>query len=331
MGTNDNSLPGSQLNGDQEYQEAATYDGQDINHQVGGMDNTQDSKTSYIRNTSNTDLSPRKGPVRSQQETRKLDARNKKNRPPNTCLQCGTVNTDLKTQLEVGRDRAKVIKQSGELERRIQRLVHEKEELMANGTIERERVSREQMEAKKQIRDLQGNNQRLEDEFNILKGTLRGVQEKHSRTVKLLDERTADLKGAQTFLTTDDRYAGAQIMKMVEALNVEIFRGAALISEPPEDENAFKVNERRRTAQLTRGDRDYLTQFIGPRLFEHLSTKSKIVQVDPIPLQLAVQAILTRWCIFMVNTFYPGPASNDLEEIYGRIWESGRRSCTKSA
>ena len=231
METNDNSLPGSQLNGDQEYQEAAIYDGQDI----AGMNNTQDSKTSFSRNTSNTDLNPRKGPVRSRQEAR--DARNKKNRPPSTCLQCGTVakeNTDLKTQLEVGRhDRAKVIKQSGELERRIQRLVHEKEDLVANENIERERVSREQTEAKKQIRDLQGKNQRLEDELNILRGTLCGVQEKHSHTVKLLDERTADLKGAQTqaFLTTDDRYTGTEIMKMAEALNDVLWYFLCLVSE----------------------------------------------------------------------------------------------------
>ena len=264
------------------------------------------------------------------------DTRKTNRLPTNTCLQCSTVakeNTELKTQLETGRhDRAKAIKQSEELERRIHKLVDEKEDLLANANIERERMSREQMEAKKQIRDLQGNNQRLEDELNILKGTLRGVQDKQMHTVKLLDERTADLKGIQTFLMTNDPYTGAEITKMVEALNAEIFQGAALVSELLGDGNASEVNERRRNAQLTRSDRDYLTTFIGPTLVEHLSTKSKQVQVDPFLLQLlAVQAILTRWCIVMVNSYHPGPASNDLKEIYRRIWESGRRSRTKSA
>jgi hypothetical protein len=187
------------------------------------------------------------------------------------------------------------------------------------------------LKAIKQTRDLQGENQKLEDELNILKGTLRGVQDKHLHTVKLLEERTADWKAAQTFLTTVDRYAGAEIMKMVDDLNDEIFQGAGLVSELLGDGNAFEVDERRKNAQLTQGDRDNLTQFIGPKLLEHLSTtKWKQLQVDPFPLQLAVQAILTRWCVFMVDSFYPGPASNDLKEIYRRIWESGRRSCTNA-
>ena len=330
---NDDPYPASQLHGYQEDQEVAIHNGQDINHQVAKMDNAQASKTLVGRDTSNTDLSPRKGSVSSRQDTRKSDARKKNRLPTNTCLQCSTLakeNTQLKTQLETGRhDRTKAIKQSEEQERRIQKLVDEKENLLAKANIERERVSREQMEAKMQIRDLQGNNQKLEEELNILKGTLRGVQDKLMHTAKLLDERTADLKGAQTFLTTDDRYAGAEIMKMVEALNAEIFQGAALVSEPIGDGNASEVNGRRRNAQLTRSDRDYLTKFIGPTLVEHLSTKSKQVQVDPFPLQLAVQAILTRWCIIMVNSYHPGPASSDLKEIYRRIWESGRRSRTK--
>ena len=188
------------------------------------------------------------------------------------------------------------------------------------------------MEAKKQIRDLQGINQKLEDELNILKVALRNVQDKQLHTVKVPDEQTADLKGVQTFLTTVDRYTRAEILKMVEALNDEIFQGAGLVSKLLEDGNAFEVGEQRKIAQLTRYyDRDHLTQFIGPKLLEHLSTKSKQPQVDPFPLQIAVQTILTRWCVFMVNSFYPGPASNDLKEIYRRIWESGRRSFTKCA
>ena len=331
----DDPFPATQLHGDQEDQEAAIHNGQNINHQVAKMDNNaQDSKTLVGRDTSNTDLSTRKGSVLSR-KNRKFDARNNNRLPTNTCLQCGTLakeNMELKRQLEAGRhDRAEAIKQSGEQERRIQRLVDEKEDLLANANIERERVSREQMEAKKQIRDFQGNNQRLEEELNILGGTLHGVQDKHLFTVKLLDERTASLKDAQTFLTNDDRYGKAEITKMVEALNAEIFQGAALVSEPLGDGNPFEENERRGNVQLTRGDRDYLTKFIGPTLIEHLSTKSKQVQVDPFPLQLAVQAILTRWCIFMVNSFHLGPASNYLKEIYRRIWESGRRSRTKSA
>ena len=164
----------------------------------------------------------------------------------------------------------------------------------------------------------------------MLKGTLRGAQEKQSHTAKLLEERTADWKGAQTFLTTADRYAGAEIMKMVEALNAEIFQGAALISDLLGDETVIlEVAEHRKDVKGIQSVKDYLAQYIGPVLVEHLFTKSKQVQVDPLPLQLAVQGVLTSWCVFMVNSFYVGPASDDLREIYRRIWESGRRPCSK--
>ena len=337
-GPDDDLLPAIQHHVDQEDREVTTYNGEGNKPQVAKTDNAhvnEDSKTSFGRKNSNMDLSSRKGSVGVRQGTPKADGRARKERiPTSPCSQCVTTakeNEKLKTQLEVERhDLAKADKQSTELERRIQTLVGERDGLLKSANIERERVSREQMEAKKQIRDLQGGNQKLGEELNILKGTLRGVQDKHLHTVKLLEERTADLKGAQTFLTTVDRYAGAEIMKMVEALNAEIFQGAALVSELLGDGNTFEVDGRRRNAQLTRVERDHLTQFIGPNLIEHLSTKSKQVQVDPFPLQLAVQAILTRWCIIMVGSFYPGPAGSVLKEIYGRIWESGRRSSTKA-
>jgi hypothetical protein len=228
-------------------------------------------------------------------------------------LQSGTVAKENAGRLEAGRHDlviVKAIKQSGELERRIQTLVGEKECV----NIERERLCREQMEAQKQIRDLQGENQKLEDE------------------VKVLEERIANFKGAQNFLTTVDQYAGADIMKMVEDLNDEIFQGAFQVSELHKNGDAFEVDKPGKNAQLelTKGDRDNLTQFIGPNFLEHLSTNSEQLQVDPFPLQLAVQAMLTKWCVFMVDSFYPGPASNDLKKIYRRIWESGRRSCTNA-
>jgi hypothetical protein len=315
IGTNDYPLAiqGSQQHEDQEDQEVTIHNGRRIKHQNAKTDNAHVSED-Y---TSNADSSSRKGSVGVRQETLKPVA---DSLPTNTCLQCNTVAKKKPDLPAAGRhDLVKAIKKSEELDRKIQTLEGEKEVLRAS-------ANREQTEAKKQIRDLQGENQNLENELNILKVTLRGVQDRHSHTVKLLEERTADLKGAQTFLTTVDRYAGAEIMKMVEDLNDEIFQGAGLISELLGDGNAFEVDGQRNT-RLTRDDRDHLTQLIGPKLTEHLSTKSKQVQLDPIHLQIAVQTILTHWSVFMVDSFYPETASDDLKEIYRRIWESGRRSC----
>ena len=340
-GNNDDFSLATQQQGNRKSQEVTIDNGQNIKHQVAKMDNAhvgEDSRTSFNPDTiaNNTDLSSRKGSVGVHQEIHKPYGRTRKKQLSTiTCSQCDTLAKEkavLKAQLEAGRhDLAEANKQSGELKRSIQTLVGEKGELLASANIERERVHREETEAKKQIRDLQAKNQKIEQEFNILKGTLRGVEENHSHTVNLLEERTAELKGAQTFLTTVDLYAGAEIREMVEALNDEIFHGATIVSGLLEDRNAFEVDERRRDAQLTRDHRDYLTQLIGPKLAEHLSAKSNQIQMDPFPLQLAVQAFLTKWCVFMVDSFYPGPASSDLKEIYRRIWESGRHSCEKRA
>ena len=333
VGANNDSLPVNQLHGDQGNQEVTIYNAQGVKHQVAEPDNAHVSEDSSSRDTSKMNLTLRQDAVGARRETRKLDIRLKHGPPTKTRLEDRTIadeNASLKTQLETKRhDLAQATKQSGELERRLQRLASEKKDLLASMKSEREDVLRGKREAEKQIRDLQSKNQKLEEELKILKGTLRGVQEKHLHTVKLLEERTADLKGAQTFLTTVDRYAGAEIMKMVEALNAEIFQGAALISELLGDGTAMiKVDERRKDNKVTQNDRDYLTDVVGSELIEHLSTKSEQVRVDPLPLQLAIQAILTTWCVFMVDSFYGGPGRGDLKEIYRRIWESGRHSST---
>lgn len=325
-GTND-PLPANQLHG--ENQQVTIHDGQDVKHQVAETNDArvnEDSKTSSSHDPSQT---LHNDSVKLRRDTLKLDPRPRHSSPTNTHVKRRTLadeNTSLKTQLEANRrDLTQATEQSGELKKKMQELTSEKEKLQADVKIEREEVLRGKMEAETQIRKLQGKNQKLEEDLKILKGTLRGVQDKHLHTIKLLEERTADLKGAQTFLTTADRYAGAEILKMVEALNAEIFQGAALISELLGDA-IVKVDEQRKHAQVARDNRDYLVRVIGPELIEHLSTKSEQVQVDPLPLQLAVQAILTSWCVFMVNNFYAGAGSGDLKEIYKRIWESGRRS-----
>ena len=40
---------------------------------------------------------------------------------------------------------------------------------------------------------------------------------------------------------------------------------------------------------------------IESQLFDHLATKSREIRVDPLPLQLAFQALLTSWCVYVVE------------------------------
>jgi len=344
MRSNDDCLsPADRPHGEQENQTRAIHEGtipsgRSTRHraqETGKAHVSDDAKTSSSRSGAGLDL--HKIPVGVRQEPRKPNARPNK---PEYSLSANSghrglddENAKLKTQLEVTQhDLAQSTKQSGEMYRRVQKLQGEREDLLATIKVERTDWLREKTKAENQIRDLQGTNQKLEVELKMLKGTLRSVQEKQLQTTKLLEERTADLKGTQTFLTTADRYAGAEIMKMVVALNAEIFQGAALISELLGDATMLRVDEQRQdSAKNIQGAKDCLAPHIGLELFEHLSTKSKQVQLDPLPLQLAVQAILTSWCVFMVGRFYAGPSGDDLGEIYRRIWESGRGSRSKNA
>ena len=301
----------------QENQEDANHSGRDVKHeaQVVEPDNDQVSKTPTSRGSTN--LALRKKSVEIRQEQHKLDARPRAENTDHQNRSLAAENASLKTRLEnLQNDHAQAIKRSKQLEKQIEKLVGEKVKLSSDIQADKNGFHQRKTEAEKQIRNLQGKNHKLEEDLKMLQGTLRGAQEKHSHTAKLLEERSADLKGAQTFLTTIDRYSGADIIKMVEALNAEIFQGAALISELPGDETMIEVDELRKASHC-------LIQYIGPELFEHLSTKSKQIQVDPFPLQLAVQAILTKWCDFMLQYFYMGPAIDDLSEVYRRIWESG--------
>jgi len=347
MGSNNHSdsfLPANQVYGAQENQTREIQEGtipsrRSTRHrtqETGDAHGSNDAKTSSSRSETGLDLN--KSSVGIRQESRKPAARPNK---PEHNLSANSrhrglddESAKLKTQLEVTQhDLAQSTKQSGEMYRRVQKLQGEREDLLATIKVERTDWLREKTKAENQIRDLHGTNQKLEDELKMLKGALRGVQEKQLQTTKLLEERTADLKGAQTFLTTVDRYAGADIMKMVVALNAEIFQGAALISELLGDENTtLKVDEKRKdSAKSIQAAKDGLAPHIGLELFEHLSTNSKQVQLDPLPLQLAVQAILTSWCVFMVGRFHAGPSGDDLGEIYRRIWESGKRSWSEIA
>ncbi|PPQ84737.1 hypothetical protein CVT25_013767, partial [Psilocybe cyanescens] len=74
--------------------------------------------------------------------------------------------------------------------------------------------------AQRQLADLEARNRKQEEELQILRNL-----------GKLLEERMADFKGTQTFMTTADSYSSAEIISMVDTLNAEIFQIAAFTVE----------------------------------------------------------------------------------------------------
>ena len=78
------------------------------------------------------------------------------------------------------------------------------------------------------------------------------------------------------FLTTADRYSGADIIKMAESLNAENFQASALIAELFVD--APVLEESVQQIQNIQGYKkrlDYGRKVIGLHLFDHLVTKSR--------------------------------------------------------
>ena len=71
---------------------------------------------------------------------------------------------------------------------------------------------------------------------------------------------------------------------------------------------------------MTRGDRDHLKRYIGPKLTELKRSKFKWIHSSASGSDNSNDVVC-----FHVDTFYPGPAGSDLKEIYRRIWESSKR------
>ena len=165
----------------------------------------------------------------------------------------------------------------------------------------------------------------LERNIGNLEQRLRISEEQRSQTTKILDERTAELKGAQAFLTTADQHSGADIIKMAESLNAEIFQASAMMAEllvdapVVEDSVQHRQHMQRYKKYLEHGQKE-----IGSQLFDHLATKSGEIRIDPLPLQLAFQALFTSWCFYEVDQFCEGPTGESLKQIYKRIYKSGK-------
>ena len=159
-------------------------------------------------------------------------------------------------------------------------------------------------------------------DINALREQLRRAEANNSQTTQLLDVRTAELKGAQVFLTKADSFAGADLIKMVESLNSEMFQGAAFMSEGLESDEVAGRNARV-DAQTT----ERAKTLLGSVMFSQLLAKPPTV--DPLPLQLALQSIMILRCTQIIQSLCPmeyGDHNDFLRKIYAGIQASGKHS-----
>ncbi|TFK20829.1 hypothetical protein FA15DRAFT_558779, partial [Coprinopsis marcescibilis] len=124
------------------------------------------------------------------------------------------------------------------------------------------------------------------------------TETKHSQMTALLDVRTAELKGTQTFLVKADLFSGGDVIRLVEMLNQEIFQCCAWVAETVlSEENIPKDDER-----VVEDCRATVEKNLG-RKFRRLLEKNLATVKDPLILQTALQVTLVSYCLNLLVNF----------------------------
>jgi hypothetical protein len=235
-------------------------------------------------------------------------------------------NSTLSQQLYYTRsDLAEAIKKNGGFQHRIQSLLDEKSKVLSQQQAAQKEAAEKERAAAKKIAELEAAHRRKDDELRKAQAlALRAAEEKQLSLSKLPVVRTADLNRTQTFLPTADTYSGPEIIAMVEALNGEIFQTAAYMAELIEDESmAASVQERNKNVERNRLTMEaQLRRDLGEDLWQYFQKKYTELRVEPLPLQLAFQCILSRWSAYKIRNFQ-GNFGEDLGKVYQMIRESG--------
>jgi hypothetical protein len=241
-------------------------------------------------------------------------------------------NSTLSQQLYYTRnDLADAMKKNGGSQHRIQGLLDEKSKVLSQLQAAQKEAAEKERAAAKKIAELEAAQRRKDDELRTAQARLRAAEEKQLNLSKLLEVRTADLNGVQTFLTTADTYSGAEIIAMVETLNAEIFQTAAYMAELIEDDSMVaSVQERNKNVERSRQMMEtQLRRDLGEDLWQYFQKKYTELCVEPLPLQLAFQCILSRWSVYKIRAFLIGQFGDNLAKVYQMIRESGTSSRLK--
>ena len=167
-----------------------------------------------------------------------------------------------------------------------------------------------------QTRNLGAQNQKLE-------GELKNTKAEHRDSIELLRVRTAELKGSQAFLTKADILSGAEVIKLVEALNGEIMQTAAVMAE------AFTIEEKRIEAK--NGESEEMGkvyaragEIVGYRMAEMLRTSEH--HEDPILVQMGLQTAMVGYSHWIISSWcFESPEDERmLSEVYARVRETGK-------
>ncbi|KAF8225286.1 hypothetical protein L208DRAFT_1307020 [Tricholoma matsutake] len=192
---------------------------------------------------------------------------------------------------------------------------------------------------RKQNKILEGQVKQQTEKAQLLKDEALQIKTEHAQTVHLLKTRTLELKGAEAFLTKTDALSGADIIRMLNTLNSEIYQTAALVAE------SFEFKEQKSEGRGWREGKEVemvevyasATEILGPRMVELLKTSEH--HEDPTLIQIAFQAGMSAYTNWILTSWYFDDPEDEhlIREIYMRVREaeeqavSGRwRSLTRA-
>ncbi|KZP25911.1 hypothetical protein FIBSPDRAFT_733137 [Athelia psychrophila] len=151
-----------------------------------------------------------------------------------------------------------------------------------------------------------------EEEAKTLRVEMASVRGQLEGALKLLDDRTRELKGARPFMTKTDSLSGAEAIGLVQALNADIFQLAAFMSdsfqaattETPADEEAYR-----------RMEGHFGDQLLG-------SLTSWPHADDPTVLQMALQCYLVQTSRKITSSWTFDETSPVLSKLYDQVRNS---------
>ncbi|KAG6889535.1 hypothetical protein C0992_004794 [Termitomyces sp. T32_za158] len=212
--------------------------------------------------------------------------------------------------------------------------VRKKDELLAARVREADERKQRLEEKERELKEAQGKCQALgaqlgrrNQELQRCEEELQQHEREHALTVELLQTRTQELRGAETYLTRADTLSGAEVIALVNTLNAEIYQTAALVAE------SFDYTARAEGIEGSAEDADGLkeactsvTDAIGTDMMEML--KSLDHRENPAVVQVALQAAMAAISDWIVRTWNldETEADNWFQEVYKELRDAGKRS-----
>ena len=179
----------------------------------------------------------------------------------------------------------------------------------------------------KQLRTNRSENNRLRHDFQALQEELRRKEQEikalqtasrhkeatHSQVAALLETRTSELKGAQTFLTKADTFSGADVILMVEGLNADILETAAYMTDTFDFGQSSQAISTGRQQSVHESVESGLGKIMTKLLVQH--------ERDQTLIQIAVQACLSHWCYHIASVWIIDAENTGLNGILIHLYE----------